>query len=89
MHTIAVNTRFLLSKRLEGIGHFTAETLQRITKNHPEHRFVFLFDRPYSPEFIFAPNVRPMVVPPPARHPLLWYIWFEWAVPLALKKAGA
>lgn len=87
--TIAVNTRFLLSKRLEGIGRFTLETLQRITKNHPEYRFVFLFDRPYSPEFIFSENIEPRVLFPPARHPLLWYAWFEWAVPLALRQVKA
>ncbi|QQS30578.1 MAG: glycosyltransferase family 4 protein [Sphingobacteriales bacterium] len=87
--TIAVNTRFLLSKRLEGIGRFTCETLQRIAIKHPEHRFVFLFDRPYSKEFIFSDNVLPIVVYPPARHPLLWYMWFEWAVPRVLKQVKA
>ncbi len=27
-----------------------------------------------------------MVIPPPARHPLLWYLWFEWALPIVLRK---
>ena len=43
--TIAVSTRFLVSRRLEGVARFTLETLQRIAPNHPEHRFVFLFER--------------------------------------------
>lgn len=83
---IAVNTRFLLKGKLEGIGVFTHESLQRITKAHPEHEFIFIFDRPYHPSFIYSDNVTPAVVPPPARHPLLWYIWFEWAVPYVLRQ---
>ena len=85
MSTIAVNTR-ILKDRLEGVGHFSNEALKRITLQHPEHRFVFLFDRPYNPVFIYADNIEPLVVSPPARHPFLWYVWFEYAVPKVLKK---
>lgn len=77
---IAVNTRFLIKNRLEGIGWFTFETLKRIVQLHPEHHFYFLFDRKPSDEFIFSSNVTPVVLHPQARHPLLWYIWFEWSV---------
>lgn len=83
---IAVNTRFLLKNKLEGIGWFTYESLKRITRQHPEHEFVFLFDRPFAEEFIFSDNVTGKVLFPPARHPLLWYWWFEMAVPSALKQ---
>lgn len=77
---IAVNTRLLLKGRLEGIGWFTYETMKRITRWHPEHEFFFLFDRPYDSEFIFSENVKPVVLFPQSRHPVLWYIWFEMAV---------
>ncbi len=83
--TIAVNARFLL-KELEGIGRFTAEILKRITTQHPEYHFIFFFDRPYEKEYLFSDNITPVVLSPPARHPFLWYIWFEWAIPKALKK---
>lgn len=86
---IAVNTRLLLPNKMEGIGWFTFETLKRITQQHPEHHFIFLFDRPFSDEFIFSQNITPVVVSPPTRHPLLWYLWFEWAVPPVLKKYNA
>jgi glycosyltransferase involved in cell wall biosynthesis len=86
---IAVNTRILLKGKLEGIGWFTRETLQRITRSHPEHQFIFLFDRPYDKEFLFSDNVTPVVISPPARHPLLWYIWFEWRIPQILRKYKA
>ncbi len=83
---IAVNTRFLLKDKLEGIGWFTYETIKRIVLKHPEHEFVFLFDRPYDESFIFADNVRGRSVYPPARHPVLWYWWFEKSIPKVLKK---
>jgi glycosyltransferase involved in cell wall biosynthesis len=82
---IAVNTRFLIKNKLEGIGWFTYESLKRITIQHPEHQFYFFFDRKFHPEFIFSSNITPLVLFPPARHPLLWYWWFEYAVPKALK----
>lgn len=86
---IAVNTRLLLKGKLEGIGWFTYQTLERIVQAHPEHDFIFFFDRPYDPAFVFAPNVTPVVVPPPARHPVLFYLWFEWSIPFMLRKYKA
>jgi glycosyltransferase involved in cell wall biosynthesis len=86
---IAVNTRFLLPDRLEGIGWFTYEVVRRLVDRRPEDEFIFLFDRPFDPAFVFADNVKPVVVPPPARHPLLWYLWFEWSVPWVLRRKQA
>lgn len=83
---IAVNTRFLLKDKLEGIGWFTYETLKRIVRDHPQHQFHFLFDRPFDTSFVFDQNVTPHVIGPPARHPLLWYAWFEVSVPRLLKR---
>jgi glycosyltransferase involved in cell wall biosynthesis len=86
---IAVNTRLLIHDRLEGIGRFTAETLKIITREHPEHQFVFIFDRKFSDEFVFSQNVRPVIAYPPARHPVLWYWFFEHALPRELNKCKA
>ena len=83
---IAINTRLLLKNKLEGIGWFTYESFSRMVKAHPEHDFYFLFDRPYDASFIFDDNVTPVIVSPPARHPVLHYWWFEHALPHALKK---
>ncbi len=86
---IAVNTRLLIKGKLEGIGWFTLETLKRMTVNHPEHQFIFIFDRPYNQNYIFAENVTPVVIGPPTRHPVLWYMWFEFRIPPVLKKYKA
>lgn len=77
---IAVNTRLLIKDRLDGIGRFSLEVLQRIVRAHPEVKFYFLFDRPYDRSFIFAPNVTPVVLGPQARHPFLFVSWFEFSV---------
>jgi glycosyltransferase involved in cell wall biosynthesis len=86
---IAINTRLLLKDKLEGIGWFTYENLKRITISHPEHQFFFLFDRTPYKDFIFSENVTPIVLFPQARHPLLYYIWFQVSVAKALKDIKA
>lgn len=83
---IAVNTRLLIKNKLEGIGWFTYENLQRITTQHKEHEFIFIFDRKFDEEFIFSDNITPVVTPPQARHPFLYYLWFEYAIPRILNK---
>jgi glycosyltransferase involved in cell wall biosynthesis len=83
---IAVNTRFLLPGRLEGIGRYTLEVVQRLAVCRPEDEFIFFFDRPWDPAFITAPNITPVAVFPPARHPFLWYLWFELALPKQLER---
>ena len=86
---IAINTRFLLSHKMEGFGWYTYEIVRRIVENHPEHDFIFFFDRPYDEKFVFGGNVTPVVLGPQARHPFLFYIWFEFSVKKALKKYNA
>ncbi|MCP4551073.1 MAG: glycosyltransferase family 4 protein, partial [Bacteroidetes bacterium] len=83
---IAVNTRLLIKNKLEGVGWFTHETLRLITVQHPEHEFYFLFDRDYDNDFIFSDNITPIIIGPQARHPFLYYLWFEKSVPAVLKK---
>lgn len=86
---IAVNTRFLLKDYLEGYGYFIFETFLRIVRNHPEHEFIFIFDRPYDSRFVFAENIKPVVIGPQARHPLLWKLWYDIKIPAVLKKYKA
>lgn len=83
---IGLNGRFLINGKLEGIGWFCHEVIQRMTRWYPQHEFIIFFDRPVSKNFIFSENVSLIVVNPPARHPLLWYWWFEHAIPKAIKE---
>lgn len=83
---IAINTRLLVRGKMDGIGWFTYETTRRIVQAHPEHTFYLLFDRRPDPMFLFGDNAVPVVLCPQARHPVLWWVFFELAVPMALKR---
>ncbi|MEM6967200.1 MAG: glycosyltransferase family 1 protein, partial [Bacteroidota bacterium] len=77
---------FLLKNKLEGMGRVTFEVLRRMVNDHPTDEFIFFFDRPYAPEFVFGKNVTPVVLAPPTRHPILIMAWFEFSVKRALDK---
>ena len=83
---IVVNTRLLLNDKLDGIGWFSYQTLKRITINNPDVHFVFLFDRDYDDDFIFSDNITPLIIGPQARHPFLYYMWFNYSVKNLLNK---
>ncbi|MDR0941711.1 MAG: glycosyltransferase family 4 protein [Bacteroidales bacterium] len=86
---IAINTRLLIKNKLEGIGRFTYETVKRLCEMQPEHTFYLLFDRMYDKEYVFAPNVVPVVVPFQSRHPFLWWFWFHVQLPRVLRSLKA
>lgn len=83
---IGINTRFLLSDKMEGFGWYTYEVVRRIVQNHPEHEFILFFDRKVDEKFKFGSNCKEIVLKPQARHPFLYLIWFEWSLKRALKK---
>ena len=86
---IVVNTRFWRTDLLEGFGYFTEQVFSRIAEQHPEHVFLFVFDRPVDRQLTFPANVRTRVIGPPARHPLLWRWWYNWRIPGVLKQFKA
>ena len=83
---IGINTRFLKDGVLEGMGRYTWEIAKRMVLSHPDVTFYFFFDRQYSSKYIIASNIIPIVVSPPARHPILFYVWYEWRIPKLLRK---
>lgn len=86
---IAVNTRFLQKNKLEGYGYYIHELMSRITRNHPEHEFLFLFDRPFSSEFVYGNNVKTQIIKPQARFALTFRIWYDISLAWAAKKFKA
>lgn len=83
---IAVNTRFLIPGSLEGYGYYIHEIFRRITQDHPEHEFIFLYDKAVSASFPWTANIRSAVLGPRARHPLLWKWWYDIRLPSLLAK---
>ena len=86
---IAINTKALLPGKMDGYGYYIEEIFSRIAINHPEHQFYFLFDRPFDEQFIYAPNIHPVIIKPQARFSLAWDIWYNWMVPAFLRKIKA
>ncbi len=86
MARIGINARNILPKKMEGFGHYSYEITKRLCESHPEHEFVLFFDRSVDTSLKFPENVKTVVLFPPTRHPLLWILWLEFSLPLALKR---
>ena len=85
--TIGVNARHLIKGRLEGIGWYSYEILKRLVKLMPNQKFIFFYDRK-TPFLILGQNITNVVLFPPARHPMLFKLWFNYILPKAFKKYG-
>lgn len=83
---IAINTRFIIPNKIEGIGKFTLEICKRLPFLLPDHNFYFIFDRQPPTDWFPFPNVTLLNTAPQARHPILWILWFEFALPRLFKK---
>ncbi|OJY99821.1 MAG: hypothetical protein BGP13_09130 [Sphingobacteriales bacterium 40-81] len=83
---IAVNTRLLRKGKMDGIGWFTYNTLQKITTDNPDIEFHFFFDSGIDSSFLFGKNIIPHNLFPPTKHALLNIVWFEWTVKRMLQK---
>ena len=85
---IAVNARLLVHQPLEGMGRYVLEQTAQLMRLLPDADFLLLADRAGPlPGLPRAPERRTLY--PSARHPVLFYAWFEWAVPHALRQWGA
>lgn len=76
----------LKSGVLEGVARYAWEISKRMILSNPNDEFVLFFDRPYDAKFLIADNVKAIKLSPPARHPILWKIWFDFSLKKALKK---
>lgn len=84
-----LDARLLLPGKLDGIGWYTFELYKRIIVHHPEHEFHLVFDRRPDPQFFFSPQTKIHVIGPPARHPWLFYFWYEWRIPKLARQIEA
>lgn len=86
---IAVNARLLQENKLEGIGVFMHEILQRVVVQNPQHQFHFFFNKPFSKQFIYADNLVGHIVPLPVSKPFLLQFWQNVLLPKAVRKVKA
>ena len=87
--TIAVNTRSLFTGHPEGYSCFIQEVFSRIVQQHPEHTFLFIFDRNEKEQFGFGGNSRSVVIRRTGNHSLFWKLWYDRKIPAVLKKQKA
>jgi len=76
----------LSNSRMEGVSRYIFETTKILAQKEEVDKLYLFFDRKYDKNFIFSKKVIPIIIPPQARHPILWDIWFEIVVPYYLKK---
>lgn len=86
---IAVDTRHLIDNHLQEDGYFLYEVLKRIIKKHPEHEFIFIFDRPYEAKLLLDKNIVAIVTGPRVSNILLCKFWYDIRLPALLKKHKA
>ena len=86
---IAVNTRLSKEVQPEGYESFLFETLNRLTLKFPQHRFLYIFDKPYDEKLRFAKNVLPIITGPQASSSLRLQYWFNYKIPAVLRKHKA
>jgi len=82
---IGVNARHLIDGKLEGIGWYSYEILKRLVLLRPNDKFFFFYDRNTKP-LVHGMNVTNVIVNPPARHPLLFKLWYDYTLPKQMKK---
>ena len=83
---IALNTRFGSYPYAEGYGRFVREiSAGLLGQSSPEDRFLFLYDQPGEQLPGDAARVTHRLLGPPAKHPLLWRLWYDIQVPRVLR----
>jgi len=86
---IAVNTRLQKNQQPEGYEDFMFGMLSNLAEKYPGHRFIYIFDRPYSNTLHFAKNVQPIVAGPQTSNSLRLQYWFNFKIPKILRQHKA
>jgi hypothetical protein len=86
---IAVNARFLLQPSYEEYSYYTIQLLIKLSQSHPEHQFILITDKSNSSQFTVSANVTVVVSGPATFNPLLWKFWYNFQLPLLLKRHKA
>ena len=85
---IAVCLQKLPEKLTYSSKEFIFQTLQEITKQHPDNQFLFLSDNSPDTGFISSSNIDWIIINKASDNRLKNY-WKQWKIPLILKKTKA
>ncbi len=73
----------------EGYEAFLFSMLSQLTRQFPQHQFLFIFDGPYNEKLVFSENIQPIIAGPKTSNSLRLQYWLNYKVPAVLKKHQA
>ena len=85
---IVFNTRSLFEDNQQE-KYFLYELLKRIIIKYQEHEFIIITDRAHAKSYLFGKNVTTVIARQQVSHPLLRKLWFDFKLPVILKKHKA
>ena len=83
--TIAVHISFS-DTPADPSKNFNYRCFSALAEKYPEHHFIFVFDKPYSPVLINQKNITPVLLSPQIRNRLLGHYWYNFKIPALLNK---
>ncbi len=86
---IAVSTRQLGNDDAEGRADLILVCFSFLARKYPQHRFIFIFDKPFNKKIIDSENIISVVTGPEAVSGLKLQYWYNYKVPAILKKYKA
>jgi glycosyltransferase involved in cell wall biosynthesis len=86
---IAVNAGSFKSHESENELNSVFEIFLQLAASQPDHTFFFILDKPFSEKFNFPANVSPVVIGRKNDSPLKLKVWYNFKIPIALKKHKA
>ncbi|MEP7373743.1 MAG: glycosyltransferase family 1 protein [Chitinophagaceae bacterium] len=85
---IVFNTKSLATNNSQE-KYFLRELLKRIILKYPEHEFIILTDHIDANLYFPGKNLTTLITRQPVRHPLLRKLWFDFKLPVFLRKYKA
>lgn len=86
---IAVNAGSFKSPKSENELNYVFRIFLQLAAFQPNHTFIFIFDKTASEEFNFPENAVPVVIERKSDSLLQLKIWYNFKIPIALKKHKA
>ena len=83
---IGVNARVLGKAHFEGVGRYTHELVKHMSMDHPNDEFILYVDQNNIDLSDYGDNVICRNLRVPAKHPLLWKLWFQYLLPWTTKR---
>ena len=82
--TIAITTAYSSSG-----DWYIAEIVSHLAKKFPQHKFIYIFNRPFNVGIISSTNITAEITGSETKYPLLWTYWYNYKMTAVLQKHKA